>query len=90
VRDIAVRDRLFAVLLEGNPDPRFNPDDRTSLIRSGALDSLGLFQLALWIETEIGEKLDLATIDPVNDWDTITDILAFVRKHVGGSLPGSG
>jgi acyl carrier protein len=82
--DSSTRDRLVLLLEEGNQDPDHELGDDTSLIRSGLLDSLGLFRLALWIEKETGSRLDLASLDPSKEWDTIPDILNFVAKHRGG------
>lgn len=79
--DLSMRDSLVRLLEEGHPDFRSDWRDDTSLIRSGLMDSLGLFNLALWIEQEIRSKLDLASLDPSKEWDTIADILDFVRKH---------
>jgi len=55
--------------------------DDTPLISEGFVDSLGLFKLALWIETQTGTPIDLTSTDPSGEWDTIVDILAFVEKH---------
>jgi acyl carrier protein len=82
--DPSMRDRLVLLLEEGNQDSDYKLVDDTSLIRSGFLDSLGLFRLALWIEKETRSKLDLASLDPSNEWDTIPDILNFVAKHREG------
>jgi len=84
--DPSTRDRLVLLLEEGNQDSDHELGDDTSLIRSGLLDSLGLFRLALWIEKETGSRLDLASLDPSKEWDTIPDILNFVAKHRGGKL----
>lgn len=80
---VSLRDRLVLLLEEGNPDPAFTPDDDMSLIRSGRIDSLGLYQLALWIEKEIRSGLDMTSLDPSNEWDTIPDILDFIDKYRG-------
>jgi acyl carrier protein len=80
-----MRDRLVRLLEEGNQDSGFEPGDDTSLIRSGLLDSLGLFRLALWIEKETGSKLDLESLDPAKEWDTIREIITFVAEHVKGN-----
>ncbi len=55
--------------------------DDTLLISEGLLDSLGLFNLALWIETQTGTPIDLTSIDPSREWNTVPDILTFVEKH---------
>jgi hypothetical protein len=52
--------------------------DGISLIRSGLLDSIALFELTLWIEAEIGRPLDPGTLDVVADWDTPADIARFI------------
>jgi acyl carrier protein len=79
-----MRDRLVRLLEEGNQDSDFEVVDDTSLIRSGLLDSLGLFRLALWIEKETRSKLDLESLDPAKEWDTIQEILNFVAEHREG------
>ena len=76
-----MRDRLLRLLEEGNQDSDFELGDDTSLIRSGLLDSLGLFRLALWIEEETRSKLDLESLDPAKEWDSIQEILNFVAEH---------
>jgi acyl carrier protein len=76
-----LRESLIRLLEEANTDPSFRPGNGESLIRSGRIDSLGLFQLALWIEEKTHTKLDLTVLDPATDWDTVTDILDFVEKH---------
>jgi len=80
---MSIRDELLGVVREGNLDLGPEVNDDTSLIRSGLIDSLGLFKLALWIEKEIVSKLDITTLDPSKEWDTIADILEFVEKHRG-------
>lgn len=76
-----MRDQLMLVIREGNLDIGQEVEDDTSLIRSGLIDSLGLFQLALWIEKQIDSKLDITSLDPSNDWDTIADILKFIERY---------
>jgi acyl carrier protein len=78
---MSLRDRLVDLLEEGNPDPGFEWKDDTPLISSGLIDSLALFRLALWIEKETGSKLDLTTIAPLKEWDTIADILHFIETR---------
>jgi len=79
----SMRDRLVRLLEEGNQDSDYELGDDTSLIRSGLLDSLGLFNLALWIEKETRSRLDLASLDPSEEWETIPDILNFIEEHRG-------
>lgn len=79
---MSLRDRLVDLLSERDPDIPLELDDDASLIRSGQIDSLGLFNLALWIERETGSMLDLTSVDPSNDWDTIADILKYVEKRL--------
>ena len=81
--DPSIRDRLVRLLEEGNQNSDVQLGDDTSLIRSGLLDSLGLFRLALWIEKETRSKLDLESLDPAKEWETIQEILNFVTKHGG-------
>jgi acyl carrier protein len=80
----SIRDRLVRLLEEGNQDSDSELGDDTSLIRSGLLDSLGLFNLAQWIEKETRSRLDLSSLDPSKEWETIPDILNFIEEHRGG------
>ena len=80
----SIRDRLIRLLEEGDQVSDGLLGDDTSLIRSGLLDSLGLFNLALWIEKETGSRLDLSSLDPSNEWETIPDILKFIGEHREG------
>lgn len=75
-----LRDQLVDLLEEGNTDPNFTVSDDTLLISSGLIDSLALFKLALWIEKETNANLDLITLNPSKEWDTVTDILTFIRE----------
>ena len=50
----------------------------TSLIQSGLLDSLILFRLALWIEAEAGQPIDLADVEIAQAWDTPEQIARFI------------
>ena len=55
--------------------------DDTSLIRSGLLDSMALFQLILWLEKQIGTNVNPAEHDLIAEWDTIEDVLRFIDRH---------
>ena len=78
---MSLREPLLDLLRDGNIDLPSDLGDDTPLISEGHLDSLGLFNLALWIETQTGAPIDLTSIDPSGEWDTIADILAFIEKH---------
>ena len=56
-------------------------DGNTSLVRSGILDSLALYQLILWIEKQIGKPADPTQFDLASELDSIADILNFVRRN---------
>jgi acyl carrier protein len=55
----------------------------SSLIRSGLLDSLALFQLSLWIEGEVGAPIDPDEVDLGAEWDTPEDIARFIAARKG-------
>jgi acyl carrier protein len=76
-----LRDQLVEMIGEGILEYDGKIQNDTSLIRSGLIDSLGLFKLALWIEMEIGSTLQIASLDPSNEWDTMADILKFVENR---------
>jgi len=78
---MSIRDELLGVVREGNLDLGPEVNDDTSLIRSGLIDSLGLFKLALWIEKEIVSKLDITSLDPSKEWDTVEDILKYIENR---------
>ena len=79
--DPANRAELLAALAEWGVDvPAGNADD-TALISSGALDSLGLVQLATWVERHVGHSVDVTTVDVSQQWDTPAGILRFIQEH---------
>lgn len=53
----------------------------TPLLTSKLLSSLTLLELAIWIEERIPTPIDLKTIDPIKEWNTINDILCFIKKQ---------
>jgi GNAT superfamily N-acetyltransferase/acyl carrier protein len=55
-------------------------DDDESLIDSGLLDSLALFQLVLWVEGKVGRPIDPSTVDLAREWDSIRLILRYVDR----------
>jgi acyl carrier protein len=82
---MALREQLVDLLRNGNIDLPSDLGDDTPLISDGLLDSLGLFNLALWIETQTGAPIDLTSIDPSGEWNTIEDILTFIGRHGEGA-----
>lgn len=56
-------------------------NDNTSLIKSSLFDSLALLELGIWIEKEIKSQIDLTSIDIREDWNSIANILNFIRKQ---------
>ena len=79
VRGKSVRDKLIAVLEDGTLK------DETPLITSGKLDSLGLCNLAVFIEREVGRDMDFSALDIAKEWNTINDILSFIAKMRAGA-----
>ena len=69
--------------------------DDTPLISAGALDSLALFNLVLWVEKQVGQPVDPASMNPALEWDTVRLILSFVegfatRANGSGVRPHGG
>jgi acyl carrier protein len=81
----ACHSRLFAFVqgrLEQKDEPLHDKlGDDTSLLRAGHFDSLDLVELAGWIEQECGATQDLSALDPLEAWDTIRKILAYVDRQ---------
>ncbi len=86
---MSVRERLNQFIQQSHWNFHgLRPDQ--SLIGSGAIDSLGFFNLFLWVEQEIGTHIDLTNIDVRHELDTLDRIVAFVEKHKAtkqGNLP---
>jgi len=74
------REKLIKVIQASDGGWDEDLTDDMSLIRSGKLDSLGLFNLVIFIESEVGHKVDFTAFDLPTEWDTIKDILGFIRK----------
>jgi hypothetical protein len=80
--------RLVAFLREGDDDgTRAAVDEDTSLLRSGLLDSLGLFRLLEWIEHEVGAPVEVAAVDILAEWDTPLDVAVFVSRSRDSAAP---
>jgi acyl carrier protein len=76
----SLRDRLLAVLEASDVVLDDEHEEETSLIKSGKLDSLGLFNLALFVESQIGSKVDVTAFDLAKEWNTVNDILKFIAR----------
>lgn len=79
--------RLRAFLAGLDTDVR-EPADDASLIKSGLLDSLGLFSLAMWVEDEVGRRIDVAAIDLSEEWDSILRIVAYIERSRASNHAG--
>jgi acyl carrier protein len=73
--------RLLAFLRSLDLPQLREPDSATHLIQSGLLDSLGLVRLAIWIEEEVGRSLNPGTFDLATEWNTVSDIVAFIKRE---------
>jgi acyl carrier protein len=78
---VALRDRLVAFLEAQETDASKPLTDRTSLIKSGLLDSLAVFNLTAWVEHETGREIDPTTFDLAAEWDTIDQIVSFIARR---------
>lgn len=79
-----LRDELLEFIREARVPGEEEVSEDTSLIRSGLIDSTGLFRLAVWVEDRVGHPLDLTRFDPAADWDTVSGIVEFVRRERSG------
>ncbi len=59
--------------------------DDTSLLASGVIDSLALFNLVGWIEARIGRVVDPTTIDLPGEWDSIARIVRYVELSMSAT-----
>jgi acyl carrier protein len=81
---MSLRDEIEHAIEESGAQLPPDLDDHRSLIRSGILDSIALFELALWVESRVAPGFDITAFDVAEEWDTIDKLLAFVAKHGGG------
>ena len=51
------------------------------LISSGRINSLAIFEVALWIEERSLEPVDFTQVDITRAWDTIDNILNFIAQR---------
>ena len=74
-----LRENLIKVIAGDNPEAIGELTETTSLIHSGLVDSVRLLEVALFVEREIGDPVDLSEIDMERDWDTLESILRFIE-----------
>ena len=80
----ALRARLIALLERSCPELPNEIRDDTPILDGALLDSVGLVELAAWIESEVGSALDLTRFNIPVEWATIGAIVAFVKKQREG------
>jgi acyl carrier protein len=80
---VSTRDDVIALIESWNLTLPRNWDRDTSLVRSGIIDSLALYQLILWIEERVGKPVDPTKFDLADELDTVTSIANFVEKNRG-------
>lgn len=80
---MSLQNRLITFIKEQNVELNCDLNENTSLMKSGLFDSLALFNLAIWIEQEIGARVDLTEFDLSEEWDTISHIVNFIQKQRG-------
>ncbi|WP_341891218.1 acyl carrier protein [Variovorax sp. YR752] len=72
---------LRAALESWGVDPADLADDHASLLASGLLDSLALFNLSMWLEQQIGAPIDPTSFDVAREWDSVAAILRFIETQ---------
>lgn len=80
---MSLQNRLITFIKGQNVELNCDLNENTSLIKSGFFDSLALFNLAIWIEQEIGARIDITEFDLSEEWDTIANIINFIQKRRG-------
>ena len=79
--DTSARVRLRGFLAESAKVDVTALGDEEPLISSGRLDSLALFNLAVWIEQEIGEPVAISDVVLPEGWDSVSRILHFIEER---------
>jgi len=80
----AVRQRLMRFLIDSGRVSQGDLDANLPLITSELIDSVTLFELAMWVEEEIGRPLDLTQLALPDGWDTVDRIIAFIEQEQDG------
>jgi acyl carrier protein len=76
-----LRDEVFALIRSSQPEWAGELNGETSLIKSGQLDSLGLFNLATYVEEKVGHGFDVTRFNLSEEWDTVDDVLRFIDRQ---------
>jgi acyl carrier protein len=77
---VTIRDRLLEHIESWDLEIDGPLRDDTALITSGIFDSQALFKLMLWIEEQIGRPIDPASLDFVDEWNTIDNVVRFIER----------
>lgn len=77
-RSDELRCELRSALAEWGVEEATLSSDQSSLIQSGALDSVALFNLSMWIEGRVGRPIDPNSVDVARAWDSVDAIVSFV------------
>lgn len=78
---MTLREQLVELIRSWDLEIDGHLQDDTPLITSGMFDSQALFNLLLWIEEQIGCPIDPASLDLVDEWDTIADVVGFIERR---------
>lgn len=76
-----LRPRLTRFLGDTGRVTKANLEANAPLITSGLIDSVTLFELALWIEEIIGHPVDFSQLALPGDWDTLDAILNYIERQ---------
>ena len=78
---VVLRSELVSLLAENlaNKNDEIRYDE--PLISSGRINSLAVFEVALWIEERSSEPVDFTQVDITRAWDTIDNILDFIAQR---------
>jgi len=80
---VSTRDDLVMFLRRLRPAVADWPDEAV-LVGSGMVDSLGLMELALWVEGRLGAPLDPVSFDLATEWRTVGGVVRFLEQRRAG------
>lgn len=67
-----------------NPSFQLEPDD--SLMDNGIMDSTGVLELIMWLETNFNIKVEDSEVLPQN-LDSVSNLTSFVSRKLQAGLP---